>query len=187
VRLGLATAVAIGAALGACRPATTRPPFPPVPQAATTEVRLSARDAARFLAEALQGASIPTRRLELRDTWFQTGWFDATSGKDVKHRPIGPSVVLVRGWADPTHPGNSKLTVETIYRPVADPSLPDRDLDRQVPRDHPVAIKVRAALQDLVKRFGGPPAPVEPKAAAPSEETPEPEEAPEPEPADTVP
>jgi len=42
-------------------------------------------------------------------------------------------------------------------------------LDREVPRDHPVAIKVRAALQDLVKRFGGPPAPVTPPAAGPDE------------------
>ena len=59
----------------------------------------------------------------------------------------------------PRHPGNSKLFVETVYRPVADPSLPDRELDRQVPRDHPVAVKVRAALQELVKRYGGPPPP----------------------------
>ena len=77
----------------------------------------------------------------------------------------------MRGWADPTHPGSSKLFVETVYRPVEDPSLPERELDRQVPRNHPVAIKVRAALQDLVKRYGGPPPPVtaEPRAE-PSEE-----------------
>jgi hypothetical protein len=66
---------------------------------------------------------------------------------------------MVRAWADPTQPGSSRLTVETVYRPLADPSLPEREFDRQVPRDHPVATKVRSALQDLVKRYGGPPAP----------------------------
>ena len=45
-----------------------------------------------------------------------------------------------------------------------------RELDRQVPRDHPIAIKVRAALQDLVKRYGGPPAPVAPPVAGPENE-----------------
>jgi hypothetical protein len=39
-----------------------------------------------------------------------------------------------------------------------------------VPREHPVAIKVRAALEDLVKRYGGPPAPVAPPAAGPEDE-----------------
>jgi hypothetical protein len=159
------------AAVTACQPDTTRPPFQPVPQSATTEVRLPAPDAARLFAEALRAGSIPATRLSLRDTWLETGWFDPTTGKQTKHRPIGPKVVRVRGWADPTRPGSSKLFVETVYRPVEDPSLPERELDRQVPRNHPVAIKVRAALQDLVKRYGGPPPPVtaEPRAA-PSEE-----------------
>jgi hypothetical protein len=49
--------------------------------------------------------------------------------------------------------------VETVYRPVVDPSVPQRELDREVPRNHPVAVKVRATLQELVKRYGGPPKP----------------------------
>jgi hypothetical protein len=159
---------AVGLALAAsCQPATTRPPFPPVPQSAVTEVRLPPGEAARLLAEALRADSIPATRLSLKDTWLETGWFDPATGQRAKkHRPIGLDVVQVRAWADPTHPGNSKLFVETVYRPMADPSLPARELDRQVPRDHPVAIKVRAALQSLVKRYGGPPPPstVEPGA-----------------------
>jgi hypothetical protein len=159
------------ASVAACQPATTRPPFPPVPQAATTEVRLPPGEAARLLAEALRADSIPATHLHQRDTWFETDWFVPAGGQPTHHRPLGPDVVQVRGWADPTHPGNSKLFVETVYRLVADPSLPPRDLDRQVPRDHPVAIKIRAALQDLVKRYGGPPPPsnAEP-GARPSDE-----------------
>lgn len=151
-------AAGVTAGLG-CQPATTRPPFPPVPEAATTEVRLPPREATRLLAEAMRADSIPAGRVDERDGWLETGWFDAASGGGARHRPIGPGVIRLRAWADPTRPGFSKLTVETVYRPVADPSLPERELDRQVPRDHPVAIKVRATLQDLVKQYGGPPAP----------------------------
>jgi hypothetical protein len=163
------------AALGVgCQPVTTRPPFPPVPEAASTEIRLSPSEATRLLAEALKADSVPPTRVELRDTWLETGWFVASTGQPVRRRPIGPDIVRVRAWADPTHPGNCKVVVETVYRPLADPSLPQRELDRQVPRNHPVAIKVRATLQDLVKRYGGPPPPSE--NAGP---TPEPGNAPE--------
>jgi hypothetical protein len=157
-RLG---ALAAAGVFLACRPATTRPPFPPVPEAASSEIRLSPSEATRLLAEALRADSIPASRVELRDTWLETTWFDAASGRRTRHRPVGPNIVRVRAWADPTHPGNCKVFVETVYRPLADPSLPQRELDRQVPRDHPVAIKIRAALQELVKRYGGPPPPPE--------------------------
>jgi hypothetical protein len=49
--------------------------------------------------------------------------------------------------------------VETLYRPLLDPSLPERELEQQVPRDHPVAMKVVATLKKLVDRFGGSPGP----------------------------
>ena len=156
-RAAVLRSAAAAALLLACRPETTRPSFPPVPEAASTEIRLPPAEATRLLAEALKADSIPPSRIELRDTWLETRWFVASTGKPAHHRATGPDVVRVRAWADPTHPGNCKVWVETVYRPVADPSLPQRDLDRQVPRNHPVAIKVRAALQDLVKRYGGPP------------------------------
>jgi hypothetical protein len=158
-----------GVALGVgCRPVTTRPPFPPVPEAASTEIRLPPAEAARLLGEAFRAESIPASRVELRDTWLETGWFVAATGQPARHhRPVGPDIVRVRAGADFTHPGFCKVAVETVYRPVADPSLPQRELDRQVPRDHPVAIKVRATLQDLVKRYGGPPQPAQAPSAAP--------------------
>jgi len=169
MRRRLAAGVTAVAVLGACQPATTRPPFPPAPQAAITEMRLPAGEATRLLAEAFQADSMPMQRVEVRDGWLETRWFNASSGRPTARRPLGINTVRVRAWAEPTHPGSSKVTVETVYRPLADPSLPERELDREVPRDHPVAIKVRAALQDLVKRFGGPPAPVTPPSAGPDE------------------
>jgi hypothetical protein len=172
-------------ALGlACRPVTTRPPFPPVPEATSTEIRLPPAEAARLLGEAFRAESIPATRVELRDTWLETGWFSASTGQPVRHhRPTGSDIVRVRAWADVTHPGYCKVSVETVYRPLADPSLPQRELDRQVARDHPVAIKVRATLQDLVKRYGGPPQPAQTPTAAPEGEPgnePQPEQPEEP-------
>jgi hypothetical protein len=73
----------------------------------------------------------------------------------------------VRAWADPARPGSSQVAVETAYRPLTDPSLPQRELERQVPRTHPVAVKVDSILQRLVKRFGGPPPPAPASGAAP--------------------
>jgi hypothetical protein len=163
-------AVVAATILAACRPTTTRPPFPPVPESASTEIRLAPAEATRLLADALRADSIPVARVQQRDTWLETGWFDAASGRPTHRRPLGPGVVRVRAWADVTHPGNCKVTVETVYRPLADPSLPPRELDRQVPRNHPVAIKVRATLQELVKRYGGPPAPQVQQQQTPAEQ-----------------
>jgi len=145
---------------GACQPATTRPPFPPLPEAAASEIRLPVPMATRRLAEALKADSIPTQKVRLRDGYIETPWFDARSGRPTgQRRAIGPGVVRIRAWADPARPGSSRLTVETLYRPRVDPSLPYRELDRQVGRNHPVAKKVDAALVRLVQRFGGPPPP----------------------------
>ena len=166
--LAVLSALALGLA---CRPVTTRPPFPPVPEATSTEIRLPPAEAARLLGEAFRAESIPATRVELRDTWLETGWFSAATGQPVRHhRPTGSDIVRVRAWADVTHPGYCKVSVETVYRPLADPSLPERELDRQVARDHPVAIKVRATLQGLVKRYGGPPQPAQTPTAAPEGE-----------------
>jgi hypothetical protein len=130
-----------------------------LPESAGTEVRLSAREATRHLAEALRASAVPVRKVMLRDGYLETGWFDSKSGRPTRRRPIGQGIVRVRAWADPARPGSSQLAVETSYRPLVDPSLPERELERQVPPTHPVARKVEEALRKLVERFGGPPTP----------------------------
>ena len=179
-----------GVVVAACQPMTTRPPFPPVPEAASTEVRLVPSEATRLLAEALRQDSIPVTRIEQHDTWLATSWFDTASHHPIHQRPLGPDDVRIRAWSDPTRPGFSKITVETIYRPLADPSLPDRELDRQVPHDHPVAAQVRTILADFVKRYGGPPAPApsaRPSQQPPDEELTPPSDEEQPEPDQTPP
>ena len=166
LRLGLLATAA------ACQPNTTRPSFPPVPEAAGTEVRLSVPQATQRLAEALKADSIPVRKVQIRDGYLETGWFATASRRPTAgHRAIGPGVVRVRAWADPARPGSSQLTVETIYRPLRDPSLPDRELEREVRPDHPVALKVVAVLAGMVQRYGGPPPEEEQPATAPPDES----------------
>jgi hypothetical protein len=157
----------------ACQPSTTRPSFTALPEAAVTEVRLSQLEATRQLAEGLKAESIPASRVELGDGYIESTWFDSATGRGTSRRAIGTGVVRVRAWADPARPGNTLLTVETLYHPYLDPSLPSRELEREVPRDHPVAVKVRALLQNLVKRYGGPPPP---EAEQPAASTPPPAE-----------
>jgi hypothetical protein len=153
-RLAFALAMA---SLG-CQPTTTRPVFLPYPQAAATEIRLGTSEATRRLAEALRQDSIPIAKVEQRDGYLDSGWFEGATGKSVHRRPLGPGIVRVRAWAEPARAYSSTLIVETVYRPLADPSRADRELERPVPDDHAVAVKVRATLEAMVKKFGGPPA-----------------------------
>ena len=156
------------AAATACQPATTRPAFLPRPEALGAELRLSVSDATRRLAESLRGDSIPVRTVRLRDGYIETSWFASKTGRPVRgQQPLGSGTVRVRAWADPARPGSTQLTVETLYRPVADPSLPERELERQVPANHPAAKKVQAALGRLMERYGAPPPP--PRKAAEQE------------------
>lgn len=152
--------------MAACQPATTRPPFAPLPEAAGSELRLSVPEATRRLAEALRADSIPVRRVERRDGYLESPWFDAATGRPTSRRPVGPGIVRVRGWADPARPGSTQLTVETLYRPLIDASLPERELEREVRRDHRVARKVDSALVRLVQRYGTPPPPPQSKQPA---------------------
>jgi hypothetical protein len=165
--LGVAVVMVVG-----CTPFTTRPSITPLPEAAATEIRLPVQEATRQLAAALQADSIPANRVRVRDGYIETGWFDAATGRPTRRRPLGAETVRVRAWADPARPGNTLLIVETLFRPVADPSLPERELEKQVPRDHPVAVKVDSALSALLKRYGGPPSPEAqpPAAEVPAEE-----------------
>ena len=154
----------LGLAVVGCQPNTTRPEFLPLPDAAGTEVRLPVREATRRLGETLRAGSVPVSRVMLRDGYLETGWFESKTGRPVSGRPLGQGTVRVRAWVDPARPGSSQLTVETSHRPLADPSLPQRELERQVPRNHPVAAKVDSVLRQLVDRFGGTPPP-QPEAA----------------------
>jgi hypothetical protein len=157
--------------LAACNPNSTRPGLTPVPEAAATEIRLPPQEATRSLAAALEADSLPPARVRIRDAYIETAWLDSATGQPTRRRPIGTGVVKVRAWADPGRPGNSVLIVETLYRPLADPSLPERELEHQVPREHPTALKVERILEAMLKQYGGPPrAEAPPQGEPPAEQ-----------------
>jgi hypothetical protein len=150
---------------GACQATTTRPPFSPVAGAPFADIDLSVARATGIVAQAFQDDSLPLSHVEARDGIVETPWFDATTLAPTKARPLGPNIVQVRAWIDPTKPGSSRVTVETIYRPTADPSVPERELDRPVPKGHPVGKRVGELVTDLLKTYGTPP-PVDSTAVA---------------------
>lgn len=136
-----------------CKPYSPRPFYPPVVGAPMGEINLPVRAATEALADVLRADSLPLRQVELSDGYLETEWFDAASKRPTGARRLGPEVVQVRAWVDPAKPGSSRMTVETVYRPLADPSLPARDLDRQAPADHPTAKRVAEIVEQLVKLY----------------------------------
>jgi hypothetical protein len=142
--------------LAACQASTTRPTFGPVTGAVAVVLELPVARASGLLAAGLKADSFPVMVTEPQDGFLETPWFDSASFSPTGRVPLGPDVVRVRAWVDPEKPGFSRVTVETLFRDVADPSLPQRELDREVPPDHPVAVRVRAVLDTLRKRYGEP-------------------------------
>jgi len=142
--------------LTACQASTTRPTFGPLRGAATVVLEVDVPRATTLLADALKTDTLPVTAAYPRDGFLETPWFDSATGRPTRKRPLGGAVVRLRAWVDPEKPGFSRLTVETLYRDIADPSLPERELDRELPPDHPVAKRVRAALDSLRVRYGEP-------------------------------
>jgi len=126
-----------------------------LPSASITEVELGVPQATRAIAIALDADSIPVRRTEARDGWLESDWFDVATMRPTARRRLGSDVVKVRAWIDPSRPNHSNITVETVFRPRADPSRPERELERQVPISHPVAGRVVKALGEVSRPYGG--------------------------------
>lgn len=157
LRVGMTTgALGVAAALVGCQASTTRPTFGPLTGAPTVVVQLSRARATTLLSDLLKADSVPVNRVETRDGFLESPWFDSATGRPTGRRPLGTDEVRVRAWVDPEKPLFSRITVETLYRQITDPSLPDRELDRQLAPEHPVAARVRAVLDSLDKKYGEP-------------------------------
>jgi len=140
-------------ALG-CNPNSTRPPqLAPVTGAVRVGVALPPDLATQELADQLVVDTFPVTVVRLEDGYLETPWFDAFTGTATDDRPLGPEVVRLRAWIDPGAPQHSHLTVELVFRPLADPSRPERQLDQQVPNDHPAAIRLGRALEAVTARY----------------------------------
>ncbi|MGE5926096.1 MAG: SPOR domain-containing protein [Gemmatimonadota bacterium] len=137
---------------GACSLSTSRPPFPPMPEARVGDLEVEVPVATERLAKALTEAGIPVARVSPQDGYLETPWFDTATGQPAGGRRLGLDVVRVRGWVTPSAHGSSEVKVETVYRPIADPSRPARELERSVPYAHPVRVLVRNAYRTIGAR-----------------------------------
>jgi hypothetical protein len=117
------------------------------------EVALPPDLATQELADQLVVDTFPVTVVQLQDGYLETPWFDGGTGTVTNDRPLGPDVVRLRAWIDPGAPRHSYLTVELVFRPLADPSSPDRQLDHQVPNDHPAALRLGRALEVVTTRY----------------------------------
>jgi len=156
-RPGMVRALAglTAACLAGCNPNSTRPPqVVPVTGAVRIDLALERDRATQEVADQLLLDSIPVTVVQPQDGYLATPWFDAATGLPTDRWPLGPDIVRLQGWIDPGAPHNSHVTVELVYRPMADPSLPGRELDQQVPVDHATALRVGRSLEALTLRFG---------------------------------
>ncbi len=138
----------------ACRATTSRPSFVPLPNASNAEIELEIPDATRALAETLARDSISLATIKEADGYVDSGWLDATSLERTSKRPLGSDVVRVRAWVNPAKPFWSELVVEATYRPLADPSRPERELDVPLPVDHPLQRRIAGTLRKLIEEYG---------------------------------
>jgi hypothetical protein len=125
-----------------------------MPGATRLELYLTPSPAIEALANAFLADSLPVKKVEARDAWLETPWFDTATGRPYKGEPLGAGVVRIRAWADPGRPLHSEVTVEAVYRPLADPSLPERSTEQPLPPGHPTAKRLAAVLKSLTTEYG---------------------------------
>ena len=139
-----------------CRATTSRPDYLPLPAAAFAEIELEIPEATRALAEALAKDSIALMVVREADGFIDSGWLSSRTLERTTARPLGPEVVRVRAWVNPSKQFWSELQVEATYRAMADPSRPERELDVELPADHPLQRKVVGVVRRLVALHGDP-------------------------------
>ena len=131
---------ALALLLTACTPATTRPPFAPLPEALHAVINAPPARVTAVADSLLRADTVPVRFLNLQDAFLETGEFAGT------HR--------LRLWADPDVPGKSRVTIEAVYRPTEDPSRTRRDLERAAPLGSPGQLRAEQLLAALKEKLG---------------------------------
>ena len=145
--------------LASCDPASTRPAFLPVPQADTLLLKGAPGQVAGEAASWLTAQGIAVERWSERDAYVETSWYDTTARRATRGegnlRRL-PSSVKIRCWANPGPPGQTRITVEMVYRPFYDPSQPPRDREVPVSENGGGRQIVDSLLVALKKRLGVP-------------------------------
>jgi len=145
--------------LAACTPVTTRPPFSPDPRALVFILDARPERVTAALDSLVPAESLEIAHSNLRDGYVETAWYDTQAHRTRHHeREIThlAATVKIRFWADPWVPGQTRLTVEPVYRPRYDPSRVERDLEVTVPKEHEGEKIAQRFVDKLKERFGVP-------------------------------
>jgi hypothetical protein len=146
--------VAVAACLlAACSPFSERPRITPLPLSPAAEVKGKRPAVSEKTMAVLKDDSLPLLLVTVQDAYAESPWLDSATMQPTTRRPLGMDVVKFRTWVDPSKPGYSKVTIEPVYRTMADASVPQRELDRLVPEEHPA----RKRAQALLEKLGGKP------------------------------
>src|SRR5437764_9322476 len=151
--------------LAACTPVTTRPDFKPDPRALVVVLNARPERVALALDSLVPAESLAVARSNARDGYVETAWYDTDARRTRHHeRDIASftRTVKIRFWADPWVPGQTRLTIEPVYRPRVDPSRTERDLEVIVDKDDDGYKLAQRFVEGLKKRFGVPKAAQEP-------------------------
>jgi len=122
--------------------------------ATTVQLELGIPEATRAVAEALAKDSVSFRKVQEGDGFLDSGWLDAKTLEPTRARPLGPGVVRVRAWVNPDREFWSEVVVEATYRPLDDPSRPERELEVSLPENHPLQRRIVTVLRSLVEQYG---------------------------------
>jgi hypothetical protein len=149
-------AVAVVTVAGVCCTAvTTRPRFGPIPGALVDTLTADPGSVIKTLETTLAGRGFHVRKASEAEGYVETAWFDPVTKRSVGQEHMHTQrVIRVRAFADSIPPNRCQLTVETVYRRVADPSQPGREEEILVPPGSRADSLTRAILTDLRQRFG---------------------------------
>jgi len=145
--------------LAACTPITTRPDFRPDPRALLVTLDARPERVTAVLDSLVRAETLAVAHSNVRDGYVETAWYDTQAHGTRRHEReitnLG-ATVKIRFWADPWVPGQTRLTVEPVYRPRYDPSRVERELEVIVPKEHEGYRLAQRFVDKLKERFGVP-------------------------------
>lgn len=146
--------LALASTLLACDPGTTRPALTPRPESLSTEMRAAIPKATETLARALQADGVPVRTLQPRDGWLESGWYRRTTGAQAEAGAVGPDIVRLQAWVEPSRFRHVLVYVQAERRVRRDPSRPEGDLVEVLAADDPLVVTVQRVLASIGERPG---------------------------------
>jgi hypothetical protein len=107
----------------------------------------------------LPAESLEVARFNVRDGYLETAWYDTGTHRSLPRDAVVAGLaatVRIRCWADPYVPGQTRLTVEPVHRPRADPSRAARDLEVILSPEAEGYKIAQRVVDKLKERFGTP-------------------------------